>query len=194
MLRIIAGKYRSRRLSQPDERTTRPMPDRIKEAVFSMLGSHYGTPGELPEISVADVFAGSGSMGIEALSRGAVSCVFFERDKQALTVLRDNLDRLEIGPEGTIVGRDAWQAAFADELGSPFDLVFLDPPYQDSRDISREGRVGRYMARLVAESATGPIVALHHDHHQRFDTWPDLPWTILDQRTKGTGSITIYTR
>ena len=67
------------------------MPDRLKEAIFAMLGDYYDCPGELPELHVADVFAGSGSLGLEALSRGASTCYFFERDRKALEMLKINL-------------------------------------------------------------------------------------------------------
>ncbi|MCH7814456.1 MAG: RsmD family RNA methyltransferase [Planctomycetes bacterium] len=82
-MRIIAGRWRSRRIAAPPSRTTRPFPDRIKEAVFDILGARWGSPGTVPPLWVADLFAGSGSLGLEAVSRGARGCVFVERDRAA---------------------------------------------------------------------------------------------------------------
>ena len=108
-MRIIGGKWRSRRIHRPDSPATRPVPDRVKESIFNILGNHYDCLGSLPPIRVADVFAGGGSMGLEALSRGAAHCTFFERDRTALAVLRKNFTTLDVKKEATIIARDAWR-------------------------------------------------------------------------------------
>ena len=132
------------------------MPDRVKQAIFDILGSYDDCPGGLPPMDVADVFAGSGSMGIEALSRGAASCCFIERDPIALSALRANLDALKVGPEATIVKGDAWMQIPRRKKGSPDTstsserLIFLDPPYDDSDDSSPDGQVMQYLQRLAA--------------------------------------------
>src|SRR3989304_6946937 len=102
-MRIIGGQWRSRRLLRPETDSTRPMPDRVKQAIFDMLGSRYDDPGALPPLLVADVFAGGGSMGLEALSRGAAFCSFFERDRQALEALCSNIESLGAGQESRVV-------------------------------------------------------------------------------------------
>jgi 16S rRNA (guanine966-N2)-methyltransferase len=192
-MRIIAGKWGGRRLSWPAGSNTRPVPDRVREAVFSMLGSIYDTPGALPPVCVADVFAGSGSMGLEALSRGAASCTFYERDKEAVAVLQRNFARLEAGSEATIVTRDAWSASISPVGGQGFDLVFLDPPYRDSQDTSPRGLVLRYLNRLAARCEKEPIVVLHHPAACSFSAPPDGRWKVSDIRSFGNNGITTFT-
>ena len=106
-MRIIGGKWRSRRIEFPSDPGTRPMPDRMREAVFDILVSRFGCPGGLPPIDVVDLFAGSGSLGLEAISRGAAACDFVERRKPALAVLRRNLVQLESGATCRIVAGNA---------------------------------------------------------------------------------------
>ena len=191
-MRIIAGRWRSRRVLRPTSSVTRPVPDRIREAIFDMLGSHYDTPGLLPALHVADVFAGSGSMGLEALSRGAASCCFFERDRGALATLRKNLDALQVGPEGSIVSGNAWTQAVASPDGHPFELVFLDPPYVDSEDASGSGAVAQYLKRLYRIEGDKPLVVLHHRSSVRYAPEPGDEWSILNQRAFGSGSVTFF--
>jgi 16S rRNA (guanine(966)-N(2))-methyltransferase RsmD len=168
------------------------MPDRVKEAAFDMLGSHYGCPGALPALLVADVFAGSGSMGLEALSRGAASCCFFERRREVLEVLRRNLDDLGVGEAASIVTQNAWTQAVSDPAGRPFDLVFLDPPYRDSADTSESGLVRRYLKRLGESEENPPFVVLHHRAADRFTSEPTERLQIVKQRTFGTNMLSFF--
>src|SRR3954467_10782232 len=119
-MRIIAGRWRGRPLLSPPGHATRPTADRVREALFSMLASRLGT---FEGLQVADLFAGSGALGLEALSRGAAHCVFVEKDRRAVEAIRANLAAL--GASGEVLARDADHAA----LPGPFDLAFLDPPY-----------------------------------------------------------------
>ena len=121
-MRIIAGTWRGRQLVAPKGDATRPTADRIREALFSMLASRLGS---FEGLSVADLFAGSGALGLEALSRGAASCLFVEQDKPALDALRGNIARL--GATGAQV-----RAGSVLSLGpapAPLDLIVMDPPY-----------------------------------------------------------------
>lgn len=122
-MRVIAGDKKGRRLTAPSGNGTRPTSDRVKEAMFSMIGPYFdgGT--------VLDPFAGSGALGIEALSRGASYAVFV--DKHSTDVVTANLQALELAGQATVV-RGAWPHAFAriKGLGFAYDLVFLDPPYR----------------------------------------------------------------
>jgi 16S rRNA (guanine966-N2)-methyltransferase len=151
LLRIIGGKWRSRRIESPPTDRTRPMPDRIKGSVFDILGARLGTPGAVPELRVADFFAGSGSLGLEAVSRGAAGCVFIERDRAVLQVLRRNLEVLRAGPQSRVAAGDAWRRSLSSLLGQdgPVGLAFVDPPYADSRDCSPKGKASRLLRRLV---------------------------------------------
>ena len=113
-MRIIAGRWRSRPLLHPSGEQTRPMPDRVKEAVFDILGSLLAAPGLLPPVPVADIFAGSGALGLEAMSRGASVCYFFERHPRALAALRANVQALDVGADARIMPVDAWKERLRD--------------------------------------------------------------------------------
>ena len=193
-MRIIAGKWRSRQLARPQTPNTRPMPDRIREAVFSFLGTYFDAPGTLPPIFVADVFAGSGSMGLEALSRGAAMCRFFERERLALASLRQNIEALSAGQSATIVAKDAWKSAIMDGDERPFDLVLLDPPYQDSTDTTPRGHVRTYLERLFSMDGSNPVVVLHHQDRVQYDLGTGEPYRLADRRRYGSGAISVFVR
>ncbi|HEX7850110.1 MAG TPA: 16S rRNA (guanine(966)-N(2))-methyltransferase RsmD [Sphingomonas sp.] len=120
-MRIIAGQWRGRPLVAPKGETTRPTADRTREALFSMLASRLGS---FEDLAVADLFAGSGALGLEALSRGAASCLFVEQDKPALDALRANIAKL--GAEGDIRAQSVLALGPA---RAPLDLILMDPPY-----------------------------------------------------------------
>jgi len=172
------------------------MPDRLKEAIFAMLGNYFDCPGELPPIRVADVFSGSGSMGLEALSRGAKTCCFFERDRQVLETLRKNIEELDASQASTVIVRNAWRASLADPDGQPFDLILLDPPYRDSEDSSTTGQVYNYLRELNTED-TRPLVVLHHASKVQYEIDEAVAevknrWRIIDQRIFGSSSMTMF--
>lgn len=118
-MRIIAGNWRGRALIAPTGKATRPTSDRTREALFSMLTSRLGT---FEGLRVADLFAGTGALGFEALSRGAAHCTFVEQDRPAIDAIRANADKL--GASADVRAQSA--TAFS---GGPFDLVFVDAPY-----------------------------------------------------------------
>lgn len=190
-LRIIAGEWRSRKLKRPDSTSTRPMPDRVKESIFNMLAARYGTPGTLPPMNVADVFAGSGSMGLEALSRGAATCVFFERDRIALDALRDNIAALRTESRAIVVAGDAWRLAATREEPT-MGLIFLDPPYQDSRDASEGGPVHAFLRRLLERRPFSTVVVLHHPADVEFRAVSSSGWNVTERRDYGTNGVTIF--
>ncbi len=122
-MRIIAGHWRSRPLVAPKGDTTRPTADRTRETLFSMLNSRLGS---FEDLAVLDLFAGSGALGLEALSRGAAHCTFVEQDANALKALETNIDKLAAKGQSDI------RRGSVLSLGSaikPFDLVLMDPPY-----------------------------------------------------------------
>ena len=122
-MRIIAGDWRGRKLVAPKGDATRPTADRTRETLFNMLASRLGT---FEGLSVADLFAGSGALGLEALSRGAGHCLFVEQEKPALDAIRSNIDSFEARTRTTV------SAASVMSLGPakvPHDLLLLDPPY-----------------------------------------------------------------
>ncbi|MEP4652305.1 MAG: 16S rRNA (guanine(966)-N(2))-methyltransferase RsmD, partial [Ilumatobacter sp.] len=120
-MRVVAGELGGRKLVSPDGTSTRPTTDRVREAVFNALGS----AGVLEGALVADLYAGTGAVGIEAISRGAAHCTFVERDRQALQALEENVDTLDLGDRSRVMRSDAMQAAVTLDV----DIVFADPPY-----------------------------------------------------------------
>jgi 16S rRNA (guanine966-N2)-methyltransferase len=199
-VRVIAGKYGGRRLRAPRGRATRPTSDRVREALFSMLGGPMSTgskgdPGlegaaGLQGAVVLDLFAGTGALAIEALSRGAERAVLVERDSRALEVLEANLAGLGLGPEEAQVRRaDALVALRnARERAETYDLVFVDPPYRHAGVLGRE--LGEALPPLLAPRAR---VVTESDRR----TEPPLRSPLLEvqtQRRYGDTVITIQRR
>jgi 16S rRNA (guanine966-N2)-methyltransferase len=152
-VRVVAGTLGGRRLVAPEGRSTRPTTDRVREAVFNSLASG----GLLEGAVVADLYAGSGAIGIEALSRGAARCVFVERDRQALRALEQNLDSLGLHDRSRVMAADATSAAATVDA----DIVFADPPY-DFEDWNQ--LLGRISADLVV-AESGAAIAVPDGWH-----------------------------
>ena len=121
-MRIIAGEWRGRAIDAPPGQATRPTADRVRETLFSMLTSRLGG---FQDLRIADLFAGSGALGLEALSRGAAAATFVESDAQAAAAIRRNADRLGASERVRVIGG----SALALPKSEPFDLIFADPPY-----------------------------------------------------------------
>lgn len=121
-MRIIAGQWRGRRLVTPEGISTRPTADRTRESLFNMLASRIGT---FEGLRVADLYAGSGALGLEALSRGAAFACFVEQDPRAVAAIRRNVETLGAGERAELLPR----SAAALPSSAPFHLVFADPPY-----------------------------------------------------------------
>lgn len=130
--RIVAGRYGGRRISTPDGRDTRPTSDRVREALFSTLDSELGLSG----IHVLDLFAGSGAVGLEALSRGAAHAVLVEHDVRAVKAIRANIATLGIKAATVIATRVSTLLA-AGNQGTAYELIFADPPYSaEEKDLT----------------------------------------------------------
>jgi 16S rRNA (guanine966-N2)-methyltransferase len=121
-MRIIAGEWRGRPIEAPPSIGTRPTADRVRETLFSMLSSRLGS---FEDLRVADLFAGSGALGLEALSRGAATATFVESDAQALAAIRRNAEKIGATAKVSVIAG----SALALPRSEPFDLVFADPPY-----------------------------------------------------------------
>ena len=184
-LRIIGGLAGGRRLKSPPGLVTRPMTDRVREAVFSAIA------GVLPGAHVLDLYAGTGSLGLEALSRGAASAVFVERNPAALRVLRENVAAVGLG--GGVVAMEvgrylARKEVRADAPGPDrFDLVFVDPPYREST-VSVEA----IMRGLEPVTVAGGTAILHR---RVGDEQPHAPgFERVRARTYGTTRIWRFRR
>lgn len=155
-MRIIGGSERGRRLSSLKGQTTRPTADMVKEALFNMLAER--TDGAV----VLDLFAGSGALGIEALSRGAERATFVENDRRAVAVIRDNLERSALAVHATVLPYDALKAVpQLGRTGQQFDLIFADPPYR--RQLAAALVPALASAQLLADD--GRIV-IEHDRQE----------------------------
>jgi 16S rRNA (guanine(966)-N(2))-methyltransferase RsmD len=195
-MRVIAGSYRGRRLRSSPGRDTRPILDRVKVALFDSLGARLGQPGTLPPLNVLDLFCGSGSLGIEALSRGACFCAFVEADPQAFRCLRQNLDTLAIGPAARVFNCPAQTVEIAPPRGAAFDLVFLDPPYRLSEDLSPGSVMTEVSARLGSRIPVTPQALAIWRHHANCFLPEMLPggWKSSQRRTWGKMAVTILER
>jgi 16S rRNA (guanine966-N2)-methyltransferase len=176
-VRVIAGAHRGLHLDTLPGKDVRPTADRVREALFSILGDR------VPGARVVDAFAGTGALGIEALSRGASAVVFVERDPKALEVLRRNLARAGRGGEATVIRGDALRPETWSK-GLPADLVLADPPY----------RLGLAEAFLEALAGAGGVaedgvVVIEHEHGAA----PVHPgWVASGERRYGDSALTIY--
>src|SRR4051812_1734372 len=129
-MRIVSGQFRGKPLVTPEGQGTRPTSDRARQAVFNIL-EHAGWSEGLGEARVIDLFAGSGALGFEALSRGAAFCLFVETDEAARGAIRDNVEALGLFGQTRVHRRDATDLGVRPgSAGAPFDLAFLDPPYR----------------------------------------------------------------
>jgi 16S rRNA (guanine966-N2)-methyltransferase len=175
-VRVIAGTYGGRTLKAPPGDATRPTSDRVREALFSILGAR------IPDARVLDLFAGSGALGIEALSRGARSATFVDNGTPAIRAIKANLSAL--GAEAGIRQSDALRfLAHASELGAQYDLVFLDPPYRHAERLARP-----LSEALPAVLAPGAVAVAESD--RRAPLALDLP--LHDERRYGDTLIRIH--
>lgn len=171
-MRIISGSRRGHTIEAPPGRGTRPTSDRVRENIFNILGP-------VDDADVLDLYAGSGAMGLEALSRGAASAVFVERDRDAVRAIERNLDKLRL--RGTVLRQDALAVLAAEKR--KYDLVFVDPPYEMYTDI--QPRLARHLPSILAEDG---VVVVETD--KRIE--PDLPLESRTSRTYGSARVTVY--
>jgi len=150
-MRVVAGELRGRKISAPDGTTTRPTTDMAREAIFNALTSLD----VIVDAAVLDLFAGSGALGIEALSRGAKHCTFIERDRDALASLQDNIKKLGLTDRTTVIRADALLAA---TKVSGIDLVMADPPYEFK---NWQGLLANITAPLVVAESNREITGLN---------------------------------
>ncbi len=155
-------------MAAPPGDATRPITDRIKETLFNVLGARLATPGTLPAVDVLDLFAGSGGLGIEALSRGARSCLFVERGRAALRVLRANIATVRAGDACRVAPENAWTLRLPEApAGGGYGLVFVDPPF---RDVDNPQRVIDLLERVAMRLADDALVVFRLDARTRFPT------------------------
>jgi 16S rRNA (guanine966-N2)-methyltransferase len=161
-MRIIAGRFRRRILRAPKGHLTRPSTDRVRESLFNLVQSRLNLEGA----SVLDLFAGTGALGLEALSRGAAQSIFVELDPHVLKVARLNMSALDVGKACISIRGDA-PTYLRRYRGEPFDLILADPPY-DLADLLK-------LPELALPCLTPDgLFVLEHDNRHKFDTHPAL--------------------
>ena len=168
-MRIIAGEWRGRQVAAPKGDSVRPTLDRVREAWMSMVHT------SLPEARVLDLFAGSGALGLEALSRGAASVDFVENDPRTFRVLKENVEALGAGERCTLYRQDALK--FLKSAGFPYDIAFADPPYRKELAV-----------KLATLWLKDPFAAIFGVEHASSETLP----AGGDTRRYGDTAVTIY--
>jgi 16S rRNA (guanine966-N2)-methyltransferase len=177
-MRIIAGSRKGARIFAPKGRETRPTGDRVREAAFNLIG-----PGYVEDANVLDLFAGSGAMGLEALSRGAAQATFVESDREACRTIVRNLDKLGL-EQATVLCQDALTALRADARASTrYDLVLVDPPYR--RFSSLQNALIQYLPEVLAPGGTLLV-------ETAADEEPELPLAKRTSRRYGAARLTLF--
>lgn len=177
-MRVISGEWRGRKLIAPKGDTTRPTADRTRETLFSMLTSRLGS---FEDLRVADLFAGSGALGLEALSRGAAHCLFVEQERGALDAIRTNVDALGAAARTQIDSGSVMSLRAARE---PVDLLLLDPPYR-----SGAGEVALDRLQRLGWISEATWIALE----TAFDEEPSVKGLEVETSRKvGKGRLTLF--
>ena len=191
-MRIVAGKYRRRLLLTNPGNTTRPITDRAKVILFDRLQPYLND-----QPRVADVFAGTGTMGLEALSRGGRSCVFFEFDRRAHELLTQNVETLGAGGESVCWRTDVFRTSFRPQTTIdclPYNLVFFDPPYKMTPDIKPGSLLYFALQRLGRPTVTADnaLLILRCDEHADFVMPPC--WRLDEDHQVNSMHIYFYRR
>ncbi len=175
-MRVIAGSRKGHTIAAPRGRETRPTSDRVRENIFNLVGPVDGA-------RVLDLFAGSGALGIEALSRGAASAVFVERDPDAVRTIERNLDRLRL-TGARVVRADALATVEREAAaGAQYDLVLVDPPYGMLTEI--QTRLARRLPQLLAADG---LLVVETDARSE----PELPLPVRTSRKYGQTRVTLF--
>jgi len=174
-IRIIAGKYGSRVIKAPSGHVTHPMSERIRGALFNSVGT------AIKDAEVLDAFAGSGALGLEAISRGAASVTFVERDRSALQVLAENIDLLDCAEVAKVINSGV--ASWSDKTTERFDLIFADPPYNDMQLST--------VTRLFGLLKPNGLMVLSYPGRSEAPTGNNGV-VVVDDRSYGTAALAFY--
>ena len=185
-MRITGGEFGGRTLKTLPGELVRPTLDRVRQALFNILGPR------LSGAAVLDLFAGSGALGLEALSRGASRAVFVEKDRRAVAVIRENVETLGVVERASVRCMDALKSvASLAALGGPFDVVLIDPPYRVAMQVVGGSKFGEFLESLwsagVVEPARGLVVLQHDRRAQVADAWRNF--RVSDRRDYGETSL-----
>lgn len=179
-MRITGGRYGGRALAGPKDLAVRPTSDKVRQAIFNILEHHgFGTTFALQGARVIDLFAGTGAMGIEAISRGGAYCLFVDDSAESRALLRQNVEALQLTGSSKIWRRDATKLGpLPAGAGGPFTLAFLDPPY-------RKGLLGPALTSLAAEGWLAPGALAVVECAENEDVPEVSGFTSTDERVYG---------
>jgi 16S rRNA (guanine(966)-N(2))-methyltransferase RsmD len=181
-MRIISGISKGRRLATPKGQAIRPTSDRVKESIFNILG------GEVEGKVVLDLFAGTGNLGIEALSRGAKKALFVEKGKEALKLIQQNLSQSGMNGRSEIIPKNVIRAiGILEQRGESFDLILMDPPY--GKGLIQKTLMELHLNRIYHE---GSLLVIEHDWREPIPATVE-GWTLLRQRRIGDTVISFLT-
>lgn len=187
-MRVISGTARGTKLNRLDVPHLRPMQDRVKEALFNIVKHR------LAEARVLDAFSGSGGLGIEALSRGAASCVFVERDGRLARLLRQNVEKCRMADRALVLRADMLSLPLRPSPpgAAPVHVAFFDPPYSMVEDPNARAGLFAVMEELIgAWIAPGALLMLHHAPMPHA-LWPTRRLTCFDRRVYGRTQISLF--
>jgi len=186
-MRIIAGAKRGMKLLSPKAQVSRPITDRVKESLFSVLYKYDLPNGKM----VADLFCGVGSLGLEALSRGAGFVTFVEKDPKVIAILEKNIEKAKYAGESKVIRANAFKVgAVLNFDEQKYGLVFVDPPYSATRDVQAGSPLGGLLTLLGEQVATDGIVVVRT--HKRTELLEQYGrFQIIDRRRWGTMAVTI---
>jgi len=189
-MRIIAGTKRGMKLLSPKGEASRPILDRVKESVFNVLFNYDLPAGKI----VADLFCGVGSLGLEAISRGADFVCFVEKDKEIVTLLKKNIVKAGFENESKVVTADAFKVgAVTDTTKKLYDLIFVDPPYKLTDDVGEKSQLAALFDLLETQAAGGAVVVVRtHKKTQLLEKY--CSFKIAERRIWGTMAVTFLVR
>lgn len=177
-VRLISGKYGGRIIEGSGTTRTHPMGERIRNSLFNILPTMHG--GELEDADVLDAFAGSGSLGLEALSRGAASATFVEKDRVAQKIIANNIALLGVGGETTVVGAPV--LSWLEKTDQRYDIIFADPPYHDLQLST--------VFKLMALLKPNGLMVLSYQGRGEVPT--ELGVVVVDNRSYGNAALAFY--
>jgi 16S rRNA (guanine966-N2)-methyltransferase len=174
-IRLISGKFGGRLIQTPDGKITHPMSERVRSSLFNILGD------KVKDAEVLDAFAGSGSLGFEALSRGALHVTFVDHDRVASDTLKGNINKLEVNQQTVVLQMDI-ESWLKNNNGKLYDVIFTDPPYNDMQFST--------VSRLAQLLSPNGIMILSYPG--RGEVPPEIGIVVVDNRSYGTAGLAFY--
>ena len=180
-MRIISGKFKGSKLFLPQNKYTRPLKDIVKEAIFNLLNHSKKFSIKLEEKYILDLFSGTGSFGLECLSRGAKHVTFVEKNESAINILEQNIQKLKLEKKALVINHSVYK--FIDtSFKEPFNIIFLDPPF-------REINITKIIDQLKKKKLDKKVLFIIHRHKKSKDIFPNN-FKILDEKKYGLSKIT----